>query len=88
MSRLTRCLRCGRRTTNPIYCHDCQRDIDNPAPTDDEVRQAIWATTPCTCTPRIKIRRHSHGRTKVQARHDPSCAIRAGHQQIRLEDDQ
>lgn len=55
-------------------------------PTADEVRAAIWATTPCTCTPRIKIRRHTRGRTKVQARHEPGCGIHAHHQRIHLDD--
>ncbi len=57
----------------------------DPAPTVDEIRQAIWATSPCTCTPRIKIRWHTRGRTKVKARHDPDCQINEGHQQIHLD---
>jgi hypothetical protein len=58
---------------------------DQP-PSTDEIRAHIWATTPCTCTPRIVVRRHSHGHTRVQARHEPCCPVRVGHQRINLND--
>jgi len=54
-------------------------------PTIDEIRQAIWATTVCNCTPDIEVQYRRRGRVKVRATHEPTCALRhGGHQQIRL----
>jgi hypothetical protein len=57
--------------------------VTDPPPTEDEIRREIWATTPCTCTPRIVIRSHRRGRTRITAAHQPGCpAGTLGHQRI------
>jgi hypothetical protein len=59
----------------------------DPPPTVDEIRQEIWATTPCTCTPHIVIRSHRRRRTRITAAHTPTCpAGTLGHRRINLDD--